>query len=202
MPLTTKLDAVNTILGALGEAPVNTIENPESADIAGALQTLNEVDRSVQSKGWASFNREYSFPIQPDGTGAIHLPANCLRVDAAYGSESAYKYTKIQQRGLKLYDGEEHTFVFAESLLLDMVLLLDFDDITEPARHYIAIKAARQKQALLPSDAQVDRILEAVELQALATLEQAEDEVADTNQISGNSSVVNAVIGNGVRRRP
>lgn len=185
----------------MGESPVNSLEGAQSADVTTAIQTIDEIDRTVQAKGWA-WNREYSFPITPDGDGIIHLPANVLRVDTAYGSDSSFKYERTSQRGLKLYNGKDHTFVFSEGLLLDMILLQEWDDLPEPARGHIAIAAARQMQGRLPSDSTVDRITEQQVLSTLATLEQAQDEVDDTNQISGNATVVNAIFGNGVRRRP
>ena len=51
-PTQTEIDAVNFILGAIGQAPVTTLEatNP---DVAIAYQTLQEVSREVQAEGWS-----------------------------------------------------------------------------------------------------------------------------------------------------
>lgn len=52
---TTELDAVNEIIGAIGEAPVNTLENIMNVDVISALRILRNNNRSFQSRGW-SFN--------------------------------------------------------------------------------------------------------------------------------------------------
>jgi hypothetical protein len=53
---TTKLDAVNTILIGIGEAPVNTLGSGlQEAEIAEVV--LDNINREVQSKGW-TFNTD------------------------------------------------------------------------------------------------------------------------------------------------
>ena len=49
----TELDAVNEMLGVIGEPPVNTLEVIENVDVANALRILHKTSRYVQSKGWA-----------------------------------------------------------------------------------------------------------------------------------------------------
>jgi hypothetical protein len=56
---TTELEAVNTMLNTIGEAPVNTLVNMTSVDASSALSILNSVNREVQSQGWF-FNTEYN----------------------------------------------------------------------------------------------------------------------------------------------
>lgn len=199
--MTSLLDAANTYLRAIGESPVNTVEGDvQSADVALALAEIANQSTALQTKGW-SWNREYAFPIQPDNSGNITLPANTLRVDTAYGQSSSVLY-QVAQRGAKLYNSTDHNFTFTETLLLDLVVELDWDDLPEVARLYIASKAAHVGQATLPSDATVIRITVAEVAEKLTTLEQHEDEVSDTNQITGNPQVLGITHGNGVRRRP
>ena len=50
-------DAVNEMLGAVGQAPVNTLEQ-SNPDVALAYATLMTVSREVQAEGW-TFNKEY-----------------------------------------------------------------------------------------------------------------------------------------------
>ena len=56
-PTTEQLDAVNEMLAAVSQAPVNQLEatNPE---VALAFDTLTRVSREVQAEGW-TFNTEY-----------------------------------------------------------------------------------------------------------------------------------------------
>ena len=58
MAATTKLDAVNTMLSAIGEAPVNSLSSGLiEAEIAETI--LDTVNTEVQSMGW-HFNTELS----------------------------------------------------------------------------------------------------------------------------------------------
>ncbi len=51
---TTELQAVNTILSAIGELPTTAtvLTNGTSADVSMAKQILDEVNREVQAEGW------------------------------------------------------------------------------------------------------------------------------------------------------
>ena len=48
----TKLDAVNEICGAMGEAPVDTLENSENVDTINAVRMLEAETRAIQVMGW------------------------------------------------------------------------------------------------------------------------------------------------------
>lgn len=49
---TTELEAVNTILSTIGEAPLNTLTGSLPVDGTIAKNVLSEVAREVQSQGW------------------------------------------------------------------------------------------------------------------------------------------------------
>ena len=49
---TTELEAVNTLLHTIGEAPVNSLTGTLPIDATLANNTLSEVSREVQSAGW------------------------------------------------------------------------------------------------------------------------------------------------------
>jgi hypothetical protein len=52
--LTSKLDAINSMLIGIGEAPVNTLNSGlQEAEVAEVI--LNTISREVQAAGW-SFN--------------------------------------------------------------------------------------------------------------------------------------------------
>ena len=53
---TTEL-AINIMLAAIGEAPINSLVGTLPVDARIAQSTLTEVNKSVQSEGW-SFNTE------------------------------------------------------------------------------------------------------------------------------------------------
>ena len=59
---TTELEAVNTMLAVLGEAPVNSITGTLPLDASLAKTTLSEINREVQSAGW-HFNTFYDYTL-------------------------------------------------------------------------------------------------------------------------------------------
>jgi hypothetical protein len=135
---TTKLQAVNTMLSAIGEPPINTLSS-QRADSSIAEQILDEVSREVQSYGW-HFNSEKNVTISPDKDGYIDVADNVARVDI-----DPYRYTEadIVLRGSRLFNRTTNSSVFTESLVIDRIVMLEFEDLPEPARRYIMIRAAR-----------------------------------------------------------
>ena len=137
---TTKLEAVNVMLGVIGESPINSLggtSRPVSA--VNAESILDETNRQVQSVGW-HFNTEHKYTFAKDADGKITLPSNVLKIDAALD-----KHTDLDlvQRGSQLYDRKEHTDVFTEDLELTVTWLLDFTELPEQFRNYVTLKAAR-----------------------------------------------------------
>ena len=108
-----------------------------------AEQILDNVNREVQSQGW-NFNTETDYTIAVNTVGEIELPSSFVRVDLAK-SETKYRSSRNEyvQRGNKIYDTVQHTYVINKALKLDAVVLLDFELIPEIARRYIAIRASR-----------------------------------------------------------
>ena len=141
MALTTKLEAVNTMISVIGEAPINTLTGvslPISAIQAQAA--LEETSRAIQSEGWHC-NTEHEYELTPDAvTKKITLPQNTLRFDL-----DPLLYTSVDpvQRGLKLYDRKNHTEQWDSSVKGTITFELEFEDLPEQIRHYVAVKAAR-----------------------------------------------------------
>ena len=59
---TTELEAVNTILSTIGEAPLNTLTGSLPVDGTTAKNVLSEINREVQSAGW-HFNSHYKVDL-------------------------------------------------------------------------------------------------------------------------------------------
>ena len=55
---TTELEAVNTILSTIGEAPLNTLTGSLPVDGTTAKNVLSEINREVQSAEWGLFHDE------------------------------------------------------------------------------------------------------------------------------------------------
>lgn len=128
---TTELEAINEMLRAIGESPVSSVDNGNS-DVTTALDLLRSHSRRVQALGW-HFNTEREYIITPDGNGYLNVPSNALRIDTAGYSQ----YTDVVQRGTKLYDKDNKTYVFTEPVTVDMVVGLTWDELPESARAHI-----------------------------------------------------------------
>tara|TARA_R100001463_G_scaffold4014_1_gene15591 strand:+ start:188 stop:805 length:618 start_codon:yes stop_codon:yes gene_type:complete len=139
MTPTTELDAVNQMLVSIGEAPVNVLGSGlQEAEIAQT--TLTNISRDVQSQGWY-FNTEIRYTLPRNSDNEIVLPNNCVKVDRT----QVYRDydTDVVERNRKLYDRVTNSYTFDKDLVVNMVVLLDFNELPEVARRYITLKAAR-----------------------------------------------------------
>ena len=177
---TTKLEAVNSMLSTIGEAPVNSLQSG-LVDAETAETILNEVSRSVQAHGW-NFNSEPDYPVAADTSGNVILPTEILRADLAQ-SETKYRSSKEEyvQRGSKMYDKVKHSFNIGKTLKLDVVVLLDFEDCPEVARRYIAVKAARIFQERVVGSDSLSAMNRNDEQEALFALREMEGDNGDYN---------------------
>lgn len=180
----TELEAVNMCLAAIGESPVNTLQNTGLADVASARSKLTEFSRTVQSTGWA-FNTEHSFPLQRATDGTITLPANVLKASIDRRVSDA----QAAQRGQRMYDKRNHTYVWDRDLKADVVFLMDWDELPQAARQYIAICAARSFQATAFTSDTIDKLTENDELRALVALKDAEGDNGEYNMFYDSYSV-------------
>jgi len=173
---TTKLNAINTILSAVGEAPVNSLTGSLTADVRLAESILDETSREVQSVGW-HFNTEKDVPLAPNSEDQVVLGTNIVRVDLEDSNvDSNYD---IVIRGTKLYNRKKLTYTITATKKYTVVYLLDFTDMPENARRYIMIRAARIYQDRLIGSEKHSMFTRGDEQQALIALREYEMESAD-----------------------
>jgi hypothetical protein len=177
---TTKLEAVNSMLSTIGEAPVNSLTSG-LVDAETAETILNEVSRSVQAHGW-NFNSEPDYTVAADTSGNVVLPTEIIRADLA-NSETKYRSTKQEyvQRGNKMYDKIKHSFNIDKALKLDVVVLLDFEACPEVARRYVTVKAARIFQERVVGSDTLSAMNRNDEQEALFSLREMEGDNGDYN---------------------
>ena len=180
----THLDAINTMLSAIGESPTTrTILDAESsADVVMAKQILDEVNKEVQAQGW-HFNTEYEVKFTPNGsTKHIVLDPNIARIDLAPAHENGLdvivKYTSGEYR---LYDKKDKTYEFENDIEATVVYFYDFIHLPHAAQHYITIKASRVYQDRVVGSVHHHKFMQVDELRALADLKDWEGETADHN---------------------
>ena len=183
---TTELEAINIMLAAIGEAPVNSLTGQVPVDVRIAQSTLIEVNKRIQSEGW-SFNTEIDVTlVRNQTTKQIELSTDILRIDA-----NIHQHPTIDpiQRGLKLYDRLNNRYEFEEDLICTVVYFRPFTELTEPARSYINIKAARVFVDRLVSDDGLRSYTQQDETRARAILMETDLSNADHNVLRGDPSL-------------
>jgi len=182
---TTELQCINIMLAAIGEAPINSLVGLLPADAVTAQSTLLEANKSIQSEGW-SFNTEIDVTFTRDGSNQINLPTNILRIDA---NVNHHPTIDPIQRGTKLYDRQNNKYEFDEDLICTVVYFRDFDEIPEPARHYMNIQAARKFVDRLVSDQALRTYTLQDEQRARAILMETDLANGDHNILRGDPSL-------------
>ena len=173
----TELSAVNSILGAIGQSPVTTI-NYENPEISFIYNILTEVNKDVQNEGW-HFNTEYHVKVTPDANKNITLPVKTLRYD--FYDEGNNKTRDVVVRDGKLYDLVDHTNEFTGDAYLDVVTLYAFSDLPNPFQRYITYRAASRAATQLVSNPQLVQLLQQQEASARATCMEYECSQGDHN---------------------
>ena len=178
LALTTKLEAINTMLSNVGEAPVNSLTGSLTADVRLAENILNEVSRDVQSNGW-HFNTEKEVPLMPNAANEIELSDGVARVDLE--GEHIDSDFDVVVRGTKLYNRKSRTYTFTVTKKYTVTYILDWDQLPESARRYIMIRAARVYQDRLIGSEKPSAFSRSDEQAALFALRDYEMETADYN---------------------
>lgn len=191
LTLTSELDAINIMLGTIGESPINSLDAATGVvDAVTARAILAEVSVQVQEEGW-HFNTEYEFVLTPSlDTKEISVPANAIEVDA-----SAYDRNDIDVaiRGNRLYDRKNKTFQFQQDIKADLTILLEFNELPQAARHYITVRAARVFQQRVVGSDILGSFSEKDEVRALRSMRRYESKTADYNILTGNYSVMRII---------
>lgn len=172
----TQLDAVNEILGACGQKPVNSLEGATSQWARIALNQLEIADRQIQSEGW-HFNTDPDVTLSVETvSGEIPVASNVIRFEV-------HDEPWITVRGAKLYDRLNQTFRLETARAGLMLSLLEWDDLPEDARRYIVSKAARKTYEQFVGAAENRQNLFQEELTARAALIDMDTEAAGYNMM-------------------
>ncbi len=166
---TTKIEAVNTILQIIDEEPINSLNDELPLEATTALDNLEEVSREIQSKGY-DFNTEYEFPLLPNSDGTISLPQSTLSFDAP---DAGLNHQYIQ-RGVRIYDRVNRTFVIGKKLHAVITSFLDWDDLPEQFRKWIMIRAARITAARTIGDQTIVNFTSQEEVEAKTNAENSD----------------------------
>ena len=167
----TELSAVNAILGAIGQAPVTSIDTSNNPEVGFLYNILSDCNVDVQNEG-CHFNTERHVKYTPDSsTNKIAIGSDILKMDVTDG------WTKrnydVVRRGGYLYDKLDHTDDWSElsdGIDLDIVRLLSFEDLPSPFKRYIITKASVRAATQLVGNPQLVQMLQSQEALSRATV--------------------------------
>ena len=171
-----KLSAVNIVLSNIGQAPVTLIDN-DNPMVVMAANVIDEVTSNLQSEGW-SFNTEQGYPFTPDGSGNIAIPDNILQIDTDY-----YSDLDVVLRNGKLYNKRTHSYTFEGKQELNVTWLVEFDDMPEAFKQYVAMRAANLYAGRAVGSAEAVKFGEREEAQARAAMIEYETQQGDYNML-------------------
>lgn len=183
MAILPKLDAVNSILEAIGESPVNSLSSG-NADAEAAERKIDEITKQVLAKGW-DCNTFYDLRLTPNNAGEIVLPSNTLKVD----SSDTDAGRKVTFRAGKLYDLEKNSFVFTAPVTVNLVELQAFDDLPYALANYIMCRAGRIFQEGSMGSATLDGFTKRREEEAWAAWQDENADTSNDNVLQSSPSV-------------
>ena len=177
----TELSTVNSILGAIGQAPLTALnlnasgvfDNPEVAIIFNLLRDAN-VD--TQAEGW-HFNTEKHVRFARQTNGKIAIANDILSMDL-HNNQARRTHNLVRRNGF-LYDKQDHTDVFTTDLDLDVVRLYEFEDLPIVFRRYITYRASRVAATKLVANPQLVKLLAQQEALSRSSLMEYECNQAD-----------------------
>jgi hypothetical protein len=151
------LTVVNSMLGTLGEAPLNSLS--EEHPLLGACQLyIGLSDTAIQSTGWW-YNREH-LTLQPSARDSgIYVPGDTLgiRDPLVHGT---HQPVRAALRGRRLYSLDRGTYDFTDTLDVVLIRRVPFQELPEIAAAYIAADAVLTFQRVYDGDAARTRQLE------------------------------------------
>lgn len=141
----TKLDLVNHMLQVTGERRVNTLETGHPSVIQ-AIQALESWNRDFQGKGWW-FNTNRTVSLLPNNLGEVLIPTEALSYSITKHQldwqQPAVK-SQLVKRGNRLYDSYNNTYEINRTILADLVILLEIEDLPQAAASYLKHYAAAE----------------------------------------------------------
>jgi hypothetical protein len=167
----TELSAVNAILGAIGQAPVTSIDTSNNPEVGFLYNILRDCNVDVQNEGW-HFNTERHVKYTPDSSNnKIAIGNDILKMDVTDGWTKR-NYDVVKRNGF-LYDKLDHTDDWSElsdGIDLDIVRLLSFEDLPSPFKRYIITKASVRAATQLVGNPQLVQMLQSQEALSRATV--------------------------------
>ena len=183
----TELEAVNSLLSAIGEAAVSSLETATTVEVTQAKNLLSNVNRETQQKGW-HFNTEWDVILTRDSDNKIPIGSSVLSVYV----ENQLTTIRGISGVMYIYDLDNNTFTWTKNLTNAVTItLLDFQDTPQAVRQYVTTKAARIFQEEIIGQTSAETVNRMEESEAYADLLDDEAERAGYNVGYGTLDMVN-----------
>lgn len=184
LPVSDELDAVNTMLESIGQAPVSSLDLVGLGDVTLAHKLLLRRTRDVQLIGWR-FNTDEDYELTPDVSGYLRVPDGVLRIDAM---DRGTPLVRRRHPGgfWAIWNGSAKTWTFDGPVNFRITWGYPFDDLPDPARTYVALSAARAFQKRIIGSDNLDGFNAEDEQRAWQVLTREERALRDTNLFSRN----------------
>lgn len=180
----TELQAVNLMLGSIGEAPIDTLDTPTHPDAEDAVNNLLASRVRLLSEGW-HFNKFDDWTLTRDGSNNITVPTGALEVDTS----GEHEYIDVIVIGTKLYDKTNRTLVFDKDLVCTVIMDVDYADLPQAARDAIIEDAGMQFQAGKVGSQILHRFNEQRYIGAIRRLRRHHKRTADRSVLTHNPDV-------------
>ncbi len=156
----TELSAVNSILGAIGQSPLTSL-NFENPEVGFVYNLLRDANIDIQNEGW-HFNTEKHVDYVPDSTtNKIAIGDDILKLDVTNGWTHR-QYDVVKRNGY-LYDKYDHTDLWDDlpddGISLDVVKLYNYEDIPSVFKRYIIYRASRMAATQLVGNPELTQLL-------------------------------------------
>ena len=185
--LITELQAINEVLSVAGDAAVQSVDSDyEQAVIARRI--LEETSREEQSVGWW-FNELVDIEISSDTDGSVSLPSNTI--DAEIHDDTGL----LVQRGLRIFNRKENTYVIGESVVANIIEFLEWDFLPQVFRQYVVQVAKERYNTEYFGSKDVERVVAISKQSASVRLQQADIDGRDINMLN-NSRAYNIAFRN------
>jgi hypothetical protein len=183
-----RLEAVNRLLSAIGETPVNSLDSglPDAED---AEQFLDRKTADILAEGWHC-NTDHDVLTAPNVNGHIPVAPDWLRADPS--GRDALVFNDVVQRTdpsdeiIKLFRKKTQSFVFTGPLRLVIVRSLPFDALPYNLRRHIVAQAAGDYQKSRLGSRSLSAELQDEQMKAMAEVGGEECDLAGYNALRDN----------------
>ena len=175
--MTTRLEAINTMLSCIGQSPLNTLEGTKSYFTISAEKILEDETKRVQMQGW-DFNSEDFYQLNPDENKIVKVPENMIMIKFPTRYKNRYVV-----REHKLYDKFKHTYEIQEPLKVSVVFAYPFEDLPEVVKHYATMSAAYKFVKRELGAEKASQYVQEDLLEAKVAMEQHEIEIGEYTMI-------------------